>query len=407
VPNEVLLNQPAEPRTSTPVFTGSWFLYNFSYWMIMSYVPVHLQALGLSDTEIGYCVGTPQLMTLFMVLPFGTLSDRLPARRLSQIGIALMMVWAVMLGFSDARWVAFAAFAFAGVGMPLHLVSFNALFLKNLGGTAKGGKVGGFVMAQFMGFALGPMATPIVQSLAASRGLDPSVAFLAAGFCFAGALGLTFLLHDPARMPFHLSEYVGDVRSKRGMLVTAIIFLFALHFGAEQTFYPAFLRDQCGLSQYGVGTVYAYSGILIGIVAVFMGRAFDKRRTLFSIMALAMVFSGVFQALTGLCDTLWEVLGVRTLHTMADGALNCYLTLFVAVTFPAHRVGGNFGFVLAVRTVGILVAATASGHLVDLGGLPAPFYASGIACALGGLTFLAFRPKLKQVMGETKSYGAA
>ena len=304
-------------------------------------------------------------------------------------------------------WVAYAAFACAGVGMPLHLVSFNALFLKNLGGMAKGGKVGAFVMAQFLGFALGPMATPVVQSLAAPGGCAPSVAFLAAGLCFAGALAVTFFLHDPAHMPFHLSEYVGDVRSQRGVLVTAIIFLFALHFGAEQTFYPALLRDQCGLSQYGVGTVFAYSGILIGIVAVVMGRAFDKRRTLFSTMALAMVFSGAFQALTGLCDTLWEVLGVRTLHTMADGALNCYLTLFVAVTFPAHRVGGNFGFVLAVRTVGILLAAAASGHLVNLGGLPAPFYATGAACALGGLTFLAFRPKLKQVMGEAKSYGTA
>jgi hypothetical protein len=93
------------------------------------------------------------------------------------------------------------------------------------------------------------------------------LAFLVAGAGFAGALGLTFLLNDPARMPFHLSEYVDDVRSWRGMLVTAIIFLFALHFGAEQTFYPALLRDQCGLSQFGVGIVFAYSGFLIGIVA--------------------------------------------------------------------------------------------------------------------------------------------
>ncbi|MCP4644204.1 MAG: MFS transporter, partial [bacterium] len=189
--------------------------------------------------------------------------------------------------------------------------------------------------------------------------------------------------------------------SKRGALATAIILLYSLHFGSEQAIYPTFLREQCGMSQWGVGVVFAYSGILIAIVAFVAGRVFDRHKKMLTAMMLAMVFSGGFHAVTGFCDNLPEVLGVRTLHTIADGTLNCYITLFVAVTFPRHRVGGNFGFVYAVRTTAIFLGAMASGRLVALAGLPMPFFVTGLLGAAGGLTFLLFRSKLKTVMGET------
>jgi MFS family permease len=397
---EVSLSDTGNQSERIALFSGAWFLYNFSYWMIMSYVPVHLTGLGLTRAEVGHCVATPQFLVLCTVLPFGYLSDRWAARRLSQIGLSFMILWAVALAVLGKGPLLLAAFALAGIGMPLHLVSFNALFLKHLGAESKGRKVGGFVSAQFAGFSLGPLATPAVQRLSAAVGGGPEVAFHAAGVGFACALGLTFLLRDAARIPFHLSEYREDVRSKRGMLVTAIILVYALHFGAEQAFYPTLLREQCGLTQTGVGVVFAYSGLLVGSVAFLAGRAFDRRQRMFSTLALCMVLSGVFQALTGLCTDLPQILGVRTLHTIADGTLNCYITLFVAVTFPQHRLGGNVGFVNAVRTVAIFLAAMVSGHLVEAGGLPMPFYVTGMMGAGAGLMFLALRPKLKPVMGE-------
>lgn len=383
------------------LFAAAWFLYNFSYWMVMSYVPVHLTGLGLSRAEVGYCIAAPQLMTLCMVLPFGYLSDMWAARRLSQAGLAVMTLWAGGLVFLPAGPLLYAVFSLAGLGMTLHLVSFNALFLKHLGSESKGRKVGGFVLAQFLGFSLGPLAVPLLQRAAAVWGGADTIAFAGAAAGFAGALGLTILFRDPEAMPFHFSEYVDDVRSRRGALITGIILLYSLHFGAEQAFFPTFLREQCGLSQLGVGVVYTYSGFLVGGVAFVAGRVFDRHGRILSAMALCMVLSGAFHALTGLCDGFFDVLSVRTLHTIADGTLNCYITLFVAVSFPRHRVGGNFGFVYAVRTVAILLGAGVSGHLVSAGGLPLPFYATGAAGMTAGLTFLLFRPKLKTVMGET------
>jgi MFS family permease len=383
------------------LFAWTWFLYNFSYWMVMSYVPIHLTGLGFSRAEVGYCIATPQFMTLCTVLPFGFLSDRLPARRLSQLGLFLIVLWAVGLAFAPKGPLVYAAFACAGLGMPLHLVSFNALFLKQLGEQSRGKHVGFFVFSQFAGFSLGPFAVPWVLRLAEGRVEGATATFICAALGFTGAFAIVlFVLRDPAHMPFHLGDYVQDVFSKRGLVVTAIILFYSIHFGAEQSFYPQLLREQCELSQLGVGTVYAYSGALVAGVAFLAGRLFDQRQKLLSAMLVGMVLSGVFQAATGLCHSLVQVLGVRTLHTIADGWMNCYITLFVAVAIPQHRMGGNFGFVLAVRTVAILVAASVSGHLVELAGLPLPFFVTGLVCAGAGLTLLAVRPKLKQVMGE-------
>ena len=85
-----------------------------------------------------------------------------------------------------------------------------------------------------------------------------------------------------------------------------------LHAGAEQAFFPTLLREQCGLSQLGVGAVYAYSGLLVGGMAFVAGRVFDVRRKLLSTMVVCMVFSGTFQALTGLCN--YQDRGARRDH---------------------------------------------------------------------------------------------
>ncbi|MCP4644126.1 MAG: MFS transporter, partial [bacterium] len=279
-------------RESVVLFSGSWFLYNFSYWVVMSYVPVHLAGLGMTQAAVGDCIATPALLTLLTVLPFGYLSDRLPARRLSQIGLALLALWALALPILPAGWPMFVAFGLAGLGMPLHLVSFNALFLKHLQAGGTGRKIGGFTMAQFCGFAMGPMAVPAVQHIGAMFGAAPSVTFYVAAAGFAGAFAMTLLLRDPAQLPFHLGEYMGDIKSKRGALATAIILLYSLHFGSEQAIYPTFLREQCGMSQWGVGVVFAYSGILIAVVAFVAGRVFDRHKKMLTAMMLAMVFSG-------------------------------------------------------------------------------------------------------------------
>lgn len=388
---------PERARNGLSLFAAAWFFYNFSYWLVMSYVPLHLESIGLTRAQVGYCIAMPQFMTLVTVLPFGYLSDRFPARRLSQTGLLLLGAWTTTLVLTTNRAVVTAAFGVAGVGLTLYLVSFNALFLKHLQHGGRGRSIGVFTFAEFMGYALGPLLIPTLQRLTGAELVTPGVYFTVAAGAFLLGAAAQALLRDSTPMPFHVTEYLSDIRSPRGYMAIGLILLYTTHFGAEQAFFPAFMREHVHLDQLGIGAVFAYSGVLIGIAALVAGRLFDARQSLFTTMAACMVFSGVFQALTGICDTFLGLLGIRTLHVLGDGAMNCYITLFVATSFPRHRLGGNFGFTYAVRTVAILVSAAVSGHLVDWAGLSMPFYVSGALGAVGGMLFLAAWPRLRPV----------
>ncbi|MBI5093058.1 MAG: MFS transporter [Candidatus Hydrogenedentes bacterium] len=395
------MSEPRQSDEKVLLFCLSWFFYNFSYWAVMSYLPIHLKEIGYTRPDVGYCMAIPQFIALCAVVPFGYFSDRFAARRLSQVGIGLMALWTVALALLPKGPALTASFAFAGAGSTLHLVAFNALFLKHLTPETKGRKVGAFVFAEFFGYSLGPMAGPAALKALGLADTLSSVYFYGAAAGFAAALIVTLFLRDAERLPFHLSEYVDDLRSGSGRLIVGILLMYAFHFGAEQAFYPALMREQCGLDQLGVGEVFAYSGVLIAATAFWSGGLFDRRKKFFTTMAIAMIFSGAFQAFTGAGHSFWQMIGIRTPHVIADGVLNCYVTLFVATAFPQHRLGGNYGFVNAVRTISIFLGAVASGHLVQGGGLPMPFYVTGLVCAGAGAILLFFRPQLKRVMAET------
>lgn len=108
-----------QPNERVLLFASAWFLYKFSYWKIMSFLPVHLTGLGLTRRDVGYWRPAP-IHHALTALPFGYLSDWLPGRRLSQAGLCCITLWAAGLAILLGSAASGDLVQQAGLPMPFY-----------------------------------------------------------------------------------------------------------------------------------------------------------------------------------------------------------------------------------------------------------------------------------------------
>ncbi|MFH1024298.1 MAG: MFS transporter [Planctomycetota bacterium] len=112
----------------------------------------------------------------------------------------------------------------------------------------------------------------------------------------------------------------------------------------------------------------------------------------FSIFLAGVTLSGTFQILTGAVHSTAALYAVRLAHTLGDAMIMVSQGILVSVLFPERRVGGNFGFMTANRTLGISLGSAGAGWLMGRYGYPAVFVFGGaVLLAAAGLSRAARR----------------
>ena len=368
-------------------FASTNFLYLFIQFLVFVYLPIYLKDIGFLPDRIGLLIGVYSFAMIPMIAPFGIISDKFSPKRLVQSGILLTTLWIIGLSFSRSFIGFFLSMIVGGAGLTMFTVSIQSLYYKHISDSSRGKKVGVFLMSGFLGFSLGPITGGFIL-----RYYDMHALFIAGILLTLLLFILSTTIKDSYPIRSEFLEYKNDINKPEVILFLLLVMVLGTHFGVEQTNLPPLLKEKINLSSSQIGGVYGVVGIWLGALILVIGHIFDIKRNLFMLFFWGLVISGVFQALTPLAWSFGSVLAFRLFHTVGDGLVIMLNGIVMSTIFPNKRLGGNTGFLLAVRSVGVTTGALVCGSLNRVfSNYSVPFFLSGWALVILSLFLLSKR----------------
>ena len=357
-------------------FTANNFLFTFSAWPVSTLMSLYLKEdLCLTPDKIGLLVSLFSFTTIIMTLPFGYLSDRFSPRKLMHLGALMIALSSFLMAHFRSVGAILCLIVLMGAGISMFAVSMFSLYFKLIGRKGRGTQISVFLSGMYLGWGFGLL---LGGRLLQAFGME--AVFLVSAVMGVALFFLTFLIEDSSPIRFNIMDYVGDIRRREVLLVSAIFVVLAFHFGTEHAVYPIFLREQVGLSYSRIGEIYPIMGIWLSVVGIFSGLVFDRVKNAKYLLVGGLLIGGAFQGITVYARSFWQVVDIRVVHVLGDSMAIFCANIFVANVFVRARLGGNYGFIKVLEAVGISSGAAASGFLLHHSGFPAAFWFSGGAC---------------------------
>ncbi len=360
-------------RHRSIVFFLSYFLYFFTFWMVLAYLPLIFKAYNYTDQQIGFAIGFNSLSSILLVLPFGVFSDYFSPKRTLTIGALCFSGYFLLLIVVKDFWSVCAAVMLGGVGAATIRVVLMSLYLKLIGSTGRAKKVAFLHLGGYLGFGFGPfIGGYLYEAFGATLMIKGAFALSLI------IVLLTFFIEDAPPVIFSFGDYKKDIKEPAALFLIAVVFVLGTHFGAEQSSISLLMKDTIGLSKKEIGLVFFALGVWMAILVPFAGILMDKKHKVFFLLLVGLLISSCFQFITPFASTLWGLLIIRIIHTMGDTLAILESDVLTASFFPVARLGGNSGVIFCVRTLAIFVFAAFSGWLNQVWGYKMPFFVNGI-----------------------------
>ena len=344
------------------------------FWAVFFYIPIYLVDLkNLSEEELSMLLSLFPLTSLLTMFIFGFLSDRFPPQALMRIGLLIFAAFLSALKFGTTFSSFIPLFVLGGMGRSLFQVSCYSYYYKILGEADRGKKLGFFQGIGLYGYGIGPL---VGGRLLANLSFDKLLLLLL--IALIPLFLLTFALRkvEPAR--FGIALYRRDLQRREVLVIALLVFIMAMHLGAEQTSLSLFLKHHIFLTDEAIGRIFGFVGLAIGSLSILDGFAADylirKRRKLSSLLYLGLFCSGLFNILTAFTSSFKAVLLMRLLHVFGDSMFGVGQRVVISGIFPKERIGGDMGIVDTLNQAGLFAGLYLSGFLP---GYALPFIAAG------------------------------
>jgi MFS family permease len=169
-----------------PIVLGCWgavFCLTFAWGVLLAFLPLYAQDLGLSRRAIGGLFGLRAFCNMGMRAPVGYLSDRLAVRApFITAGLLTFAAAAAAVPASEHTLVLAAAIAVTGVGQGIGAVATGAALSEAAEPAVRGAAMGGYSMALYAGVAAGSLAVgPVIERAGFGAGFAVSAAVLLFG----------------------------------------------------------------------------------------------------------------------------------------------------------------------------------------------------------------------------------
>lgn len=341
------------------------------------FVPIYFQELGLSGIQTGIYFAFTSAAALLLALPVGVSSDRMSIAKILALGLALTAIH--RLGFLVSRTFAwFCLYALLGsFGARFYGTAIQALFFK-LSGDENRQKTGYYMLTHFASSAVGMVLGGwLIQRF------DFRASFL---FGLVGNLLMAlFALRLPKNdtVQIELAEYKRAVLQPNVLLLTGIFFLSSLHWGAEQTSYLPFLKQNLGLSIFDSSLYVATALFCVGS-GTYLGSWLLERKLvkdLPTLLWIGLLMGGVFHILMTVPHVGLSLV-FRCLHEIGDGFAFLVYYHGIAKVFRLEKIGGCAAFVSLWMAVGALFGSLIYGWMGARFGHHWPLIMSGILLIL-------------------------
>jgi MFS family permease len=361
--------------------------------MVLAYLPFLFKSYGLTNPMIGTVISLYAISSMILVLPMGFLSDYFSPKRIIIVGAFLFDLYFLFLLLVKSFPKLIPVALVGGIASAILTTVLYALYLKIIEKKRKGREVALFQLGSYLGYGFGPLAGGVLLSKT-----QPSTLFTIALISSFALLFTTFFLKDSTPIIFSFKEYREDFKRLRTLILISGIFVMATHFGVEQSSLTLLMSENVKLSPSKIGMIFCGIGLWMASLVPFAGYLRDLRGKVFTFLWFGLLISGVFQFITGFVSSSTSLLLVRILHTTGDTMAILEIGVLTALFFPEHRLGGNSGLLLIIRTLAIFVGAFVAGFLNMKFGYGASFMANGAFVFIFALTILILRLKIPMLM---------
>ena len=348
-------------------------------------------------TQIGLAFAAFNIVTAVFQTPAGFLVDRLGARVLLILGLAIGASSFVLVGLIDSFWIMVALFAIAGIGNTVYHPADYALLSQHVPSDRIGQAFSVHTFAGMLGSAVAPASLLMMQSVWGWRG-----AFVGAGILGFAVAFFLLLLRDGSTATAKAGTRAASNSSDAGwrLLLSAPILL-------NLAFFILLAMMSSGLYNYSVvalGALYgtpvttanaALTGnLLLSAAGVLVGGLLvtrTKRHSLLATLGLsAMALSVVLVALVDLSSL--ALIAAMSLAGLFSGVIMPSRDMIVREVTPPGSFGKVFGFVTTGFNIGGIVSPLIFGAVMDHGS-PRMVFLLVAAFTLLGIVTVATRPQ--------------
>ena len=377
--------------------SAAHFMSHYYIILLAPLMPFVRDEYQVTYTEIGLAFAVFNIVTAVFQTPAGFLVDRLGARALLILGLAIGATSFVTAGLVDSFWVMIAMFAIAGMGNTVYHPADYTLLSQHVPADRIGQAFSLHTFAGMLGTAVAPASLLVMQSSWGWRG-----AFIGAGVLgFAVAL-LLLLVRDGTTTTANAGTRPASDSSGAGwrLLLSAPILL-------NLAFFILLAMMSSGLYNYSVvalGALYgtpvttanaALTGnLLLSAAGVLVGGLLvtrTKRHSLVATLGLtAMALSVVLVALVDLNSL--ALIAAMSLAGLFSGVIMPSRDMIVREVTPPGSFGKVFGFVTTGFNIGGIVSPLIFGAVMDHGS-PRMVFLLVAAFTLLGIVTVATRPR--------------
>lgn len=354
------------------------------------FIGIHLIGIGFSGTELGLVFAASTITTLLGVLPSGFSNDTFKSKNLLTIALILMAAQYIGISFTKDFIPILILFIIGGIGSTLYTTSSDSLFYKSTEKIDVAKKIGIFQSLNYLLIGAG--------IITAGSLLNAEITFQTL-FLFVGIAFTIFAIISQLILPenqtanFEIIQYKKDIFQPKVLFFMIIIFLFTIHYGAENTSYGLFLENYLGLNKLEIGL---YMGIAIGIMGpsvLLIGNKLKKFGAK-NILIFGVIASGLGHIL--MTSELIELsFTFRVIHEIGDSAMLFSIYYTVTQFFNLKRIGGNAGIFIFISGIGSTLGSLVFGPIGSIFGYQFPLIISGGILILGGILAIIFVKKYK------------
>jgi MFS family permease len=389
-----LLKKDDKPKYFYVVFT-----FNLVLFMTLFYFPLYFVDIGLNGFQIGLLLGLFNITGLLFSFVIGAMTDRVKQKRLLFIGGILFSFFYLSLFFSKNFPLLVILFFVAGVSKQIILRTSEAQIYRNASERK------GVDMAKYHFFKISPLLITyfIGAFIITSYGYD--VLFIVSSLIAFTIFLVAFSIREHSTYKFEIKKYFVDIKRKETLALAMIIFIFCLHYGAEDTSYTLFLRENLGL---GMAEMAFFLSVTIFFLlggAVYTGYFSDNKKNIFYIAIFSMLVSGAGSLLFSTTGNPVLSFFYRCIHEIGDGSFMVASSIGLVRVFSKERMGGNTGFIGLVIILANFIGSLIFGPIGFRFGYQWPHIISGILSILAFLLIITIinRPTGKQTGNYQKN----
>lgn len=377
----------ADPERVNSSATGALFITVvidlIGFGIVLPLLPGYAARFDVSETAIGFVVGSFSLMQFLFAPWWGGLSDRIGRRPVLLIGLAGSSLSYLIFAFAGGFWTLLLSRVLAGgMGATINVAQ---AYLADVTPPERRARAMGLLGAAFgLGFVMGPaIAGLTIRWGTAVPGL------VAAGISLGSFCLAWFRL--PETRVHHLVDTMASPTDWRHLAAPyAVMFLLVLAFTLMHVVFPLYSERTLGYDQRSTSYFFVLIGLLSAVVQGWLIGGLTRRFSEHALMVAGGTLLGAGLMLIPLTQSavpgrpnLPGILTALVFIAIGSGLAMPSISGFVSRVTPPSRQGAAMGTLQSIGSVARVVGPATSGFLTEVTGERTAFFAGAGIALLG------------------------